>query len=187
VEWYYIGHYGQLGPLTKEQMDELIEGSVIVRDTYVWRSGMAQWQLAEAVAEFRTALQDATPFAAPPPPPMSPEPPRQVAPQAKPAPFNPAPTYYQPAQPTYPVSASYFRTDLTYATRSDRSRVWAGVLQLIFPGVGRMYLGYYAYGTLQLILTICTGGIMHLWSMIDGIMILAGGVKFDGFGRALQE
>src|SRR5579859_2938673 len=39
-EWYYIGHYGQLGPLTREQIDELVTGGVISRDTYVWRAGM---------------------------------------------------------------------------------------------------------------------------------------------------
>ena len=66
-EWYYIGHYGQLGPLTKEQMEELVEGGVILQETYVWRTGMPQWQTADTVAELRAALQSAIPFAAPPP------------------------------------------------------------------------------------------------------------------------
>jgi TM2 domain-containing membrane protein YozV len=71
--------------------------------------------------------------------------------------------------------------------RSDRSRAAAGILQLILPGVGRMYLGYLAYGVLQLLLTIMTCGLLWLWSFIDGIIILTGGVKLDGYGRQLPD
>jgi len=188
VEWYYIGHYGQLGPLSKEQMEELIEGSVILADTYVWKSGMGQWQTADTVHELRAALQAAAPFAAPPPPPMAPEPQRPQPPAARTS-FAPQPKpYTQPQpQPNYPANPNYYRTDMAYAARSDKSRVLAGVLQLFLPGVGRIYLGYYAYGTLQLVLFLCTFGLMALWSVVDGIMILAGTVKFDGFGRVLLE
>jgi TM2 domain-containing membrane protein YozV len=68
--------------------------------------------------------------------------------------------------------------------RSDRSRAIAGLLQVI-PGVGRMYLGYWAHGVLQLVFTMC--GIGLFWSWIDGLIILAGGVKLDGYGRRLPE
>ena len=68
--------------------------------------------------------------------------------------------------------------------RSDRSRAVGGVLQL-FPGVGRMYLGYWAHGVLQLVFTLCGFGL--LWSWVDGLYILAGGVKLDGYGRRLPE
>ena len=188
-EWYYIGHYGQLGPLTKEQMEELVEGGVILQETYVWRAGMSQWQTADTVAELRASLQLAIPFTAPPPPPMyqQPQAPQQPRPQPvqqqQPQPFNP----YQPQQGYQqgyqPMAAPYNR--MTYAVRSDKSRTWAGVLQII-PGVGRIYLGYYAYGTIQLVLGFCTG-ILWLWSIIDGIIILTGGVQFDGFGRVLGD
>ncbi len=188
VEWYYIGHYGQLGPLTKEQMDELIEGGVILKDTYIWRSGMAQWQTAETIAELRSALTAAAPYVAPPPPPppTGPEPPRAQPPPPRQTGYSsPAPNpYAQAPQPVYPVN--YYRYDVAYATPSDRSRVAAGILQIFLPGVGRMYLGYYAYGVLQLVLALCTG-VMWLWPIIDGIMILTGSVKFDGFGRVLRE
>lgn len=188
VEWYYIGHYGQLGPLTKEQMEELIEGSVILSDTYVWKSGMAQWQLAESVGELQSAIKAAAPFAAPPPPPGPQDPPKYQPQQPTRGGSYQAPTASyapQPRQPSYPASSSFYRTDLAYAVRSDRSRVLAGVLQLFLPGFGRMYLGYYAYGVLQLLTIFC--GVGFFWSLIDGIMILAGTVKFDGFGRVLQE
>ena len=70
AEWYYIGHYGQLGPLTPEQVEELVEGGVILPETYVWRTGMPQWQNAEHVVELRATFLRADVFAAPPPPPM---------------------------------------------------------------------------------------------------------------------
>ncbi|RYD41081.1 MAG: TM2 domain-containing protein [Verrucomicrobiaceae bacterium] len=71
--------------------------------------------------------------------------------------------------------------------RSDRSRTAAGLLQLFVPGAGRMYLGYFAYGVLQLVLFVATCGFLYLWSFIDGIIILTGGLKFDGYGRHLND
>lgn len=205
AEWYYIGHYGQLGPLTREQVDELVEGGVITPETYVWRSGMLQWQTADSVSELQPAFQAAAPFAAPPPPPMfEPTPPAGPAqPYDRPYSGPYAPTQgnpygqgqanphwsYQGASqiPTYSQINPYYRMDNSLALRSDKSRTLAGVLQLFLPGVGRMYLGYYAYGTLQLVLTFCTGGVLWLWPIIDGIIILSGGLKFDGFGRVLTN
>lgn len=71
---------------------------------------------------------------------------------------------------------------------SDRKRWIAGVLQLLIPGSGRIYLGYAAQGVIQFILfTPCGLGVGWLWSIIDGIVILAGGVKLDGYGRKLVE
>ena len=49
-----------------------------------------------------------------------------------------------------------------------------------------MYLGYAAYGVLQLVFTLCFG-IGYLWSIIDGIIILTGGIKLDGYGRQLPD
>jgi TM2 domain-containing membrane protein YozV len=70
--------------------------------------------------------------------------------------------------------------------KSDKSRTAGGILQIIIPGVGRMYLGYSAIGVLQLLLSFCAG-VGWLWSVIDGIIILAGGVKMDGYGRYLTD
>ena len=178
-DWYYIGHYGQLGPLTREQIDELVEGGVVGRETYVWRTGMDAWLPAERVRELSDAFRAAQPYAAPPPPP---------APMAAPRPAPPVQSF----DPHYPQS-NFTPTlgPVQFPTlggmRSDRSRTAAGVIQLLLPGVGRMYLGYLAYGVLQLVLTVCTCGFLWLWSFIDGIIILTGGVKLDGYGRQLQD
>ena len=169
-EWYYIGHYGQLGPLTRAQIDELIDSEVIARDTYVWKVGMTNWIPAGQTPELSSFFNSRLAFDSPPPPPG-------------PSSFTPNPVTPQPNLGRAPVFASYPQT---YGTvRSDKSRVLAGVLQLILPGVGRMYLGYAAYGVLQLLFALC--GVGAIWSFIDGIIILAGGVKLDGYGRQLGE
>lgn len=165
-EWYYVGQFGQLGPLSLEQMEELIDSGVIMRETYVWKRGMADWVLAGSLHEFSTLLTPTTP----PPPPSGP-PVRTSQPRGQAGTVtsmsSPPPMHYQ-----------------VYGSPS--SRVLAGLLQIL-PGVGRMYLGYLAIGVLQLVLTLLTCGIMILWSWVDGIVILAGGVKTDGYGRALAD
>jgi hypothetical protein len=177
-DWYYIGHYGQLGPLTREQIDELVVGGVIVRETYVWRAGMTDWIAADRCPELQAAFQMAAP-AEPPPRPM---PPSQT-PRSQPA---PAPTPSWQSTGFALQQTSNFQPVFS-SIRSDRSRAAAGILQLILPGVGRMYLGYLAYGVLQLTLTVMTCGLLWLWSFIDGIIILTGGVKLDGYGRQLPD
>lgn len=173
-DWYYIGHYGQLGPLTREQVDELVTGGVIARDTYVWRNGMSDWIFAERCPELLESFRKIEPQSAPPPPRPMTEPPRPGA-------ASMVNTYeYALNKPTafYPSFG---------ALKSDRSRTAAGILQLLLPGVGRMYLGYLAYGVIQLALTIVTCGFLWIWSFIDGIIILTGGLKLDGYGRHLSD
>jgi len=165
-DWYYIGHYGQLGPLTREQINDLIAAEVIARETYVWRVGMSEWVFAGQVPELAAYFQMSAPSVMPPPPPPTPS-----------IPSGPSPA------PVYNIYATYPRTLATI--KSDKSRLVAGILQLIIPGVGRMYLGYGAYGVLQLVFSLCGAG--WIWSVVDGVYILAGGVKYDGYGRRLGE
>jgi hypothetical protein len=172
ADWYYIGHYGQLGPLTLDQVEELVQGGVIGRDTYVWHHGMNDWTTAYLVGDLRNAFQLVDPIIVPPPPPS----PRAVAPAVAIKPASPGLLYLTPNPDLNPM---------TYGiVRSDRSRAIAGLLQ-VFPGVGRMYLGYWAHGVLQLVFMMC--GVGLIWSWIDGLIILAGGVKLDGYGRRLPE
>lgn len=176
AEWFYIGHYGQLGPLTRDQIGELIEGGVIARETFVWKSGMTDWLSADKIPELASNFSMADPFVAPPPPPS----PARVQPPVTPRPF-----------PTNPTSTGmvYSGQQLPYGSglRSDKSRTLAGVLNLFIPGGGRLYLGYSAIGALQMVVTIMSCGLLWLWPVIDGIIILAGGVKLDGYGRQLAD
>ncbi|MCW5942205.1 MAG: DUF4339 domain-containing protein [Fimbriimonadaceae bacterium] len=195
AEWYYIGHYGQLGPLTLEQMEELIEAGVVQGDTYVWRTGMSQWQFGKSVPEIASIMARHQ-VGRPPEPPPSPSPlstpsapPRPYEIPSIPAPYSAPSAPIAPSFPSYPSVPGYYEPAISpYGeVMSDRSRLAAGILQLVLPGVGRMYLGYAAQGVLQLILCFCSGGLLWIWSLIDGILILTGSVKLDGYGRRLRD
>lgn len=179
-EWYYVGHYGQLGPLTFEQMDELIQGGVIARDTYVWKAPMPNWVPAESVGEFLTLFAKQSVSAPPPvPPPTT---------RAQPG----GPTLGASINPQIPYGAESYSAMAPYqrhlpVVESDRSRVAGGVLNILLPGVGRMYLGYSAIGVLQLVVSIFTCGVGTIWPFVDGILILTGVPKLDGFGRVLKS
>lgn len=186
ADWYYIGHYGQLGPLTLDQMDELVQGGVVVNDTYVWRNGMADWMHAGLVTELNGSFAKTAPFAAPPPPPVMSGPPSTSNVEPPPtSPYGTNPSGYGSPSVSYAYPAPYMSN--LPALRSDRSRTLGGVLQIVVPGVGRIYLGYMAYGVLQLVLTFMTCGFLWLWSVIDGILILSGNPKLDGYGRILGD
>jgi hypothetical protein len=167
AEWYYIGHYGQLGPLTRDQIDELIEGGVIETETYVWRKGMANWLPAATIPELKANFHNVPPSLVSPPP---------------------TPTQ-APAKTTFPQPGASVATwgapsPAFFSLESDRSRVLGGLLQ-IFPGVGRMYLGYAGYGAMQLVLACFFIG--WIWSIVDGLIILSGSVRYDGYGRRLKD
>jgi hypothetical protein len=179
-EWYYIGHYGQLGPLTCDQIDELISGGVILRETYVWRTGNSDWLPAEKIPELQAGFQAAEPFAAPPPPPI--HRPLTNAPPAMGRETNYSPV--PPIAPQYPVTPQQY--PMTFSSvRSDKNRLAGGLLQLFLPGIGRIYLGYPAIGVIQLVLSMCGVGV--IWSWIDGIIIISGGLRMDGYGRQLVD
>jgi TM2 domain-containing membrane protein YozV len=169
-EWFYIGHFGQLGPLTLGQLQDLAGDGVIGPETYVWRAGMPDWLRAGSVKDLEGALRASLASSAPTPPP---------------SPGAALPPGIAPTRPAPPAIA-YDTYDTGLATQpSDRSRYVAGALQVI-PGVGRLYLGYMALGILQIVLTpFC--GIGWIWSLIDGAVILGGGVKQDGYGRRLES
>jgi TM2 domain-containing membrane protein YozV len=73
---------------------------------------------------------------------------------------------------------------LPVAGQSERYRVVAGVLQIVFPfGVGRFYTGHTAIGLAQLVTMFIGVGV--IWSIIDGIIMLATGGT-DAEGRPLR-
>jgi hypothetical protein len=83
---------------------------------------------------------------------------------------SPSPAYYPAAPPP----------DLY----SERYRVVAGVLQIVFPfGVGRFYTGHTKIAVAQLLTSLIAVGVV--WSFIDGIIMLASGGT-DGDGRELR-
>lgn len=82
------------------------------------------------------------------------------------------------AIPVYPGLAP--RHDLGV---SDKSKVVAGILQLITPfGLGRFYIGHTGVGLAQLL----TCGGFGIWTLVDGIVLLVNGGT-DGYGRRLRD
>jgi len=182
-DWYYVGHYGQLGPLTFEQLQELIRDGVVERDTYVWAGGMPSWVHAQALpilAPFFAETQQS-------PPPFTPGVPQQPTIPSAPQPFSPpAPTSGFMTHQFGSAPVVNYNSYMLAEPVSDKSRVVAGILNIILPGVGRMYLGHVAHGVIQLILTPCVG-VGAIWALIDGILMLTGAVKYDGYGRRLKD
>ncbi|MGW0175924.1 TM2 domain-containing protein [Rhodococcus sp. NPDC003322] len=121
---------------------------------------------------------------------------------------SPATTQQFAAVPGYgymaaDAAAPFGRDPVTGEPLSDKSKVAAGLLQMLLPflsicGVGRLYIGSTAIGLIQLLgmfvalfMSLVLIGIpfvigFWLWTFIDGIMILAGNVR-DGQGRKLRN
>ena len=105
----------------------------------------------------------------------------------------PAPPYPQPGQPygqpvpvAFNPNAPYGIDPATGLPYSDKSKLVAGLLQVLVPfGIGRMYMGHVGIGVAQLLVTLFTCGIGSLWPFIDGIVILAGNPR-DALGRPMK-
>jgi TM2 domain-containing membrane protein YozV len=119
-----------------------------------------------------------------------------------PPPYFPPPNYpppYYPPPGYYPdPAAPYGRNPMTGEPFSDKSKVVAGLLQLLglvgVLGVGRLYLGYTTLGITQLVgglvLGLVTCGIGFIvpvvWGIVDAVLILTDKVR-DPAGRPLRD
>lgn len=116
--------------------------------------------------------------AQPPPPPPPPPPPGASFPP--PPPPGQGPGWGVPGAP-YGIDP---KTGIPF---SDKSKIIAGLLQLIIPlGIGRFYTGHTSMGVAQLVVTLVTCGIGALWPFIDGILILVSDSR-DANGRPLRS
>jgi len=119
----------------------------------------------------------------PPPDPSQPPPPPGQQPPPPPPGWQQLPPGYA-GQPAY---APYGVHPLTGVPYSDKSKVVAGLLQILIPlGIGRFYIGDSKTGAWQLAVTLLTCGIGGLWPFIDGIIILASDSR-DVHGRMLRS
>lgn len=96
----------------------------------------------------------------------------------------PAPVAHPAPYPARPLDAPHGVDPRSGMPYSDRSKVVAGVLQLVLPfGVGRFYTGHHGIAVAQLLLTFVVIGV--IWSFVDGIVLLAGRPT-DPHGRPLH-
>jgi TM2 domain-containing membrane protein YozV len=72
---------------------------------------------------------------------------------------------------------------------SEKTKLMAGLFSILLGGfgVGRFYLGYTGLGVLQIVATVCTGGVGAIWGLIEGIIILANNSIPDAEGRKLRD
>jgi TM2 domain-containing membrane protein YozV len=122
-----------------------------------------------------------------PPPGQYPPPPGQ---------YGPPPGQYMPPAGQYPPAymdpaAPFGRHPLTGEPLSDKSKVVAGLLQLLgllgLVGIGRIYLGYTGLGIAQLVVGLITCGVgAVVWGIIDAVLILTDKVR-DPEGRPLRD
>lgn len=117
------------------------------------------------------------------PPPQPPPPPPGFPPPYQQGAYPPG-AYYDPAAP-------YGRHPITGEPLSDKSKVVAGLLQLIglfgLVGIGRIYLGYTGLGIAQLVVGIVTCGLgAVIWGIIDAVLLLTDKVR-DPQGRPLRD
>ncbi len=80
-------------------------------------------------------------------------------------------------------------TGTSFGGPGEKSKLVAGLLGIFLGGFGihRFYLGYTGIGIIQIVVTICTCGIGHLWGFIEGILILVGNINKDAQGNPLKE
>ena len=67
---YYISMNGaQAGPFNMQQLAQMAQNGQLTLQTYVWKQGMANWELAGNVAELASLFAPPAPGSVPPPPP----------------------------------------------------------------------------------------------------------------------
>jgi len=116
---------------------------------------------------------------------------RPVGSPMPPPPQNAAPRqpYNQPPPPTYTPPRAH-PDPVNYYPTPPKSKVAGGILGIFLGalGVHRFYLGYGGVGTVMLLMTVLSFGILApvvaLWGFIEGCMILGGGMR-DRMGREL--
>ncbi|OBK27194.1 hypothetical protein A5634_23710 [Mycobacterium asiaticum] len=108
----------------------------------------------------------------------------------QPPPYPSQPQYGPPARGHDP-SAPYGRHPVTGQPYSDKSKIIAGLLQLLglfgLVGIGRIYAGYVGLGVAQLLVGWVTFGLgAIIWGIVDAVLILTDKVT-DPQGRPLRD
>ena len=70
VQYHISVNGAQAGPFSMQQLAQKVQGGQLTQQTYVWKQGMANWELAGNVQELAPLF--AQPASAPPPPPPPP-------------------------------------------------------------------------------------------------------------------
>ena len=69
VQFHVSINGAQAGPFTMPQLQQMAQNGQLTQQTYVWKQGMANWELAGNVSELAMLFAPPTPGTPPPPPP----------------------------------------------------------------------------------------------------------------------
>jgi len=117
----------------------------------------------------------------PPPPPPAPDPQSYQGYQGYTPPGVPPGAYGVSSQAPYGLDP---RTGIPY---SDKQKLVAGLLQILLPfGIGRYYIGDTTTGVWQTLATVFTCGLAHIWTLVDGILMLVHDDTKDARGYILR-
>jgi hypothetical protein len=131
-------------------------------------------------------------------PPPDPQPdasqPAGSTPPPPPPPTGPAPGYAGYTPPGAPAGAYGVSSQAPYGLDprtgipySDKQKLVAGLLQILLPfGIGRYYIGDTKIGVWQTVATVLTCGLAHIWTLIDGILMLVHDDTKDARGYILR-
>jgi TM2 domain-containing membrane protein YozV len=92
--------------------------------------------------------------------------------------------YPPPGQQGYDPNAPYGVDPKTGKPYSSKSKIVAGILQVLLGGfgAGRFYTGHTGLAVGMLVVSLVTCGIGAIWGLIDGILILVqGGTDSQGY------
>lgn len=56
MDWFYMDHGRQLGPVSEQEFGQMVQQGRITSDTPVWRDGMKDWQRYSELARFSSGL-----------------------------------------------------------------------------------------------------------------------------------
>ena len=95
----------------------------------------------------------------------------------------------QPGAQAPNAAAPYGVHPVTGIPYSDKSKIVAGILQILLGGfgIGRFYIGDVKIGVWQIVVTVLTCGAGALWGLIDGILMLVKDDTTDAQGRPLRS
>ena len=103
------------------------------------------------------------------------------------------PQYVAPSNQGAYYQNNGMQQNMMYSGAQQKSKLTAGILGLFVGalGVHNFYLGYVAKGVVQLLLTILSCGMLSfvsaVWGLVEGIMLLTGGINTDGKGVPLKD
>jgi TM2 domain-containing membrane protein YozV len=72
---------------------------------------------------------------------------------------------------------------------APKQKIVAGILGILLGGLGiqSFYLGNTKKGVIQLVASVVTCGLLGLWGLVEGIMILIGNISTDAYGVPLTD